>query len=117
MEEKKDEEESILNEGEAEIAIAHARRLNQSGVHASDIGVITPYSTQFSSLDSKLIIDDKIKCTILPPSSHLRLLPSTTTSIKQLIEIVTTTESFEWCCCSFLEDPKNKKARISLSHS
>ncbi|KAL7610849.1 hypothetical protein Lser_V15G10896 [Lactuca serriola] len=46
MEEKKDEEESILNEGEAEIAIAHARRLIQSGVHASDIGVITPYSAQ-----------------------------------------------------------------------
>ncbi|CAH1453576.1 unnamed protein product [Lactuca virosa] len=43
MEEKKDEEESTLNEGESEIVIAHARRLIQSGVHASDIGVITPY--------------------------------------------------------------------------
>ena len=46
MEEKKDEEESTLNEGEAEIAIAHTKRLIQSGVRASDIGIITPYSAQ-----------------------------------------------------------------------
>lgn len=46
MEEKKDEEESTLNEGEAEIAIAHAKRLIKSGVRASDIGIITPYSAQ-----------------------------------------------------------------------
>ncbi|XP_056158905.1 uncharacterized protein LOC115674698 isoform X1 [Syzygium oleosum] len=46
MEEKKDEEESTLNEGEAEVAIAHAKRLVSSGVHASDIGVITPYAAQ-----------------------------------------------------------------------
>ncbi|KAJ9563871.1 LOW QUALITY PROTEIN: hypothetical protein OSB04_009031 [Centaurea solstitialis] len=46
MEEKKDEEESTLNEGEAQIAIAHAKRLIQSGVRASDIGIITPYSAQ-----------------------------------------------------------------------
>lgn len=46
MEEKKDEEESTLNEGEADVAIAHAKRLVQSGVQASDIGIITPYAAQ-----------------------------------------------------------------------
>nr|KAJ0218238.1 hypothetical protein LSAT_V11C300114840 [Lactuca sativa] len=61
MEEKKDEEESILNEGEAEIAIAHARRLIQSGVHASDIGVITPYSAQIVLLRVLRTKDDKLK--------------------------------------------------------
>ncbi|KVI04617.1 hypothetical protein Ccrd_017065 [Cynara cardunculus var. scolymus] len=58
MEEKKDEEESTLNEGEAEIAIAHAKRLIQSGVHASDIGIITPYSAQVKTLRTK---EDKLK--------------------------------------------------------
>lgn len=46
MEEKKDEEDSTMNEGEAEVAMAHAKRLIQSGVHASDIGIITPYAAQ-----------------------------------------------------------------------
>uniref|UniRef100_A0A7N0VDF1 DNA helicase n=1 Tax=Kalanchoe fedtschenkoi TaxID=63787 RepID=A0A7N0VDF1_KALFE len=46
MPEKKDEEESTLNEGEAEVAIAHAKRLVESGVSASDIGIITPYAAQ-----------------------------------------------------------------------
>lgn len=46
MEEKKDEEESTLNEGEADVAIAHAKRLVQSGVQATDIGIITPYAAQ-----------------------------------------------------------------------
>ncbi|KAK8554236.1 hypothetical protein V6N13_073165 [Hibiscus sabdariffa] len=46
MEEKKDEEESTLNEGEAEVAISHAKRLVQAGVPASDIGIITPYAAQ-----------------------------------------------------------------------
>ncbi|XP_065628037.1 uncharacterized protein LOC136066911 [Quercus suber] len=46
MEEKKDEEDSTLNEGEAEVAMAHAKRLVQSGVQASDIGIITPYAAQ-----------------------------------------------------------------------
>lgn len=46
MEEKKDEEESTLNEGEADVAIAHANRLVQSGVQACDIGIITPYAAQ-----------------------------------------------------------------------
>lgn len=50
MEEKKDEEESTLNEGEAEVAIAHAKRLVSSGVRASDIGVITPYAAQVPDL-------------------------------------------------------------------
>ncbi|KAM5558897.1 hypothetical protein ABKV19_020516 [Rosa sericea] len=47
MEEKKDEEESTMNEGEADVAIAHAKRLIQSGVQASDIGIITPYAAQY----------------------------------------------------------------------
>lgn len=46
MEEKKDEEDSTMNEGEAEVAIAHAKRLVESGVLASDIGIITPYAAQ-----------------------------------------------------------------------
>ena len=46
MEEKKDEEDSTLNEGEAEVAIVHAKRLVQSGVQPSDIGIITPYAAQ-----------------------------------------------------------------------
>lgn len=46
MEEKKDEEDSTFNEGEAEVAISHAKRLLESGVLASDIGIITPYAAQ-----------------------------------------------------------------------
>ncbi|KAL2320789.1 hypothetical protein Fmac_029758 [Flemingia macrophylla] len=46
MEEKKDEEDSTFNEGEAEVTIAHAKRLVQSGVLPSDIGIITPYAAQ-----------------------------------------------------------------------
>jgi superfamily I DNA and/or RNA helicase len=46
MEEVKDEEESTMNEGEAAVSIAHAKLLVDSGVHASDIGIITPYSAQ-----------------------------------------------------------------------
>lgn len=48
MEEKRDEEDSTLNEGEAEVAISHAKRLVESGVRASDIGLITPYAAQVS---------------------------------------------------------------------
>ncbi|XP_024987593.1 DNA-binding protein SMUBP-2 [Cynara cardunculus var. scolymus] len=61
MEEKKDEEESTLNEGEAEIAIAHAKRLVQSGVRASDIGIITPYSAQVVLLRTLRTKEDKLK--------------------------------------------------------
>nr|XP_043623797.1 DNA-binding protein SMUBP-2 [Erigeron canadensis] len=61
MEEKKDEEESTLNEGEAEIAIAHAKRLIRSGVPASDIGIITPYSAQVVLLRMLRTNDDKLK--------------------------------------------------------
>ncbi|GJX00525.1 DNA-binding protein SMUBP-2 [Tanacetum coccineum] len=61
MEEKKDEEESTLNEGEAEIAIAHAKRLIQSGLRASDIGIITPYSAQGVSLRMLRTKEDKLK--------------------------------------------------------
>lgn len=46
MDEKKDEESSTLNEGEAAVAIAHANRLVESGVQAPNIGIITPYAAQ-----------------------------------------------------------------------
>ncbi|KAL0339631.1 UNVERIFIED_CONTAM: DNA-binding protein SMUBP-2 [Sesamum radiatum] len=50
MEEKKDEEDSTLNEGEAAVAIAHARRLVESGVQAANVGIITPYAAQVVQL-------------------------------------------------------------------
>lgn len=46
MEETKDEAESYMNEGEAKVAIAHAKKLLESGVKASDVGIITPYAAQ-----------------------------------------------------------------------
>lgn len=49
MDEKKDEEESTMNEGEAAVTIAHAKQLIESGVQASDIGIITPYAAQVQS--------------------------------------------------------------------
>ncbi|BBH07366.1 DNA-binding protein, putative [Prunus dulcis] len=61
MEEKKDEEESTLNEGEADVAIAHAKRLVQSGVQASDIGIITPYAAQVVLLRMLRSNEDKLK--------------------------------------------------------
>uniref|UniRef100_A0A5B7CBG4 DNA helicase n=1 Tax=Davidia involucrata TaxID=16924 RepID=A0A5B7CBG4_DAVIN len=61
MEEKKDEEDSTLNEGEAEVAIAHAKRLVHSGVRASDIGIITPYAAQVVVLRMMRSNEDKLK--------------------------------------------------------
>ncbi|PKI40094.1 DNA-binding protein SMUBP-2 isoform X1 [Punica granatum] len=61
MEEKKDEEESTMNEGEAEVAIAHAKRLVNDGVRASDIGIITPYAAQVVLLKILRSNEDKIK--------------------------------------------------------
>ncbi|GKV32632.1 hypothetical protein SLEP1_g41226 [Rubroshorea leprosula] len=61
MEEKKDEEDSTLNEGEAEIAISHAKRLTQSGVLASEIGIITPYAAQVVLLKMLRSNEDKLK--------------------------------------------------------
>lgn len=61
MEEKKDEEESTLNEGEAEVAMAHAKRLVLSGVQASDIGIITPYNAQVVLLKMMKSNEDKLK--------------------------------------------------------
>ncbi|XP_009785579.1 uncharacterized protein [Nicotiana sylvestris] len=61
MEEKKDEEDSTLNEGEAEVAIAHAKRLVESGVRASDIGLITPYAAQVVFLKKLKSNEDKLK--------------------------------------------------------
>lgn len=61
MEEKKDEEDSTMNEGEAEVAISHAKRLVDSGVQASDIGIITPYAAQVVLLKMMKNNDDKLK--------------------------------------------------------
>ncbi|GMI70966.1 hypothetical protein like AT2G03270 [Hibiscus trionum] len=61
MEEKKDEEESTLNEGEAEVAISHAKRLVQAGVPASNIGIITPYAAQVVLLKMLKSNEDKLK--------------------------------------------------------
>ncbi|KAK9726065.1 hypothetical protein RND81_05G187700 [Saponaria officinalis] len=61
MEEKKDEEDSTLNEGEAEVAMAHARRLVESGVRASDIGIITPYNAQVVTLRLLRSNEEKLK--------------------------------------------------------
>ncbi|OIV92335.1 hypothetical protein TanjilG_10545 [Lupinus angustifolius] len=61
MEEKKDEEDSTLNEGEAEVAMAHANRLVQSGVLPSDIGIITPYAAQVVLLKMLRNNDDRLK--------------------------------------------------------
>ncbi|KAI4341304.1 hypothetical protein MLD38_026040 [Melastoma candidum] len=61
MEEKRDEEESTFNEGEADVAIAHAKALLTSGVGASDIGIITPYAAQVVLLKMLKSKDDKLK--------------------------------------------------------
>ncbi|XP_047264353.1 DNA-binding protein SMUBP-2 isoform X6 [Capsicum annuum] len=61
MEEKKDEEDSTLNEGEAEVAIVHAKRLVESGVQASDIGLITPYAAQVVFLKTLKSYVEKLK--------------------------------------------------------
>ncbi|XP_026414991.1 DNA-binding protein SMUBP-2 isoform X2 [Papaver somniferum] len=61
MEEKKDEEDSTMNEGEADVAIAHAKRLIESGVRASDIGIITPYAAQVVLLRMIRNKEDKLK--------------------------------------------------------
>ncbi|KAK4783285.1 hypothetical protein SAY86_007659 [Trapa natans] len=61
MEEKKDEEESTMNEGEAEVAIAHAKRLVNDGVRASDIGIIAPYAAQVVLLKMLRGNENKIK--------------------------------------------------------
>ncbi|CAL5341014.1 unnamed protein product [Camellia sinensis] len=63
MEEKKDEEDSRMNEGEAEVAITHAKRLVQSGVQASDIGIISPYAAQVVLLKMMRSNEDKLKDT------------------------------------------------------
>ncbi|KAG9449471.1 hypothetical protein H6P81_009436 [Aristolochia fimbriata] len=59
MEEKKDEEGSSLNEGEAAVAISHAKRLVESGVPSCDIGIITPYAAQVVQL--KMLRSNNIK--------------------------------------------------------
>ncbi|KAJ4835089.1 hypothetical protein Tsubulata_049077 [Turnera subulata] len=61
MEEKKDEEDSTMNEGEAEVAVAHVKRLIQSGVQSSDIGIITPYAAQVVLLKILRSKDAKLK--------------------------------------------------------
>ncbi|KAK9123484.1 hypothetical protein Sjap_013086 [Stephania japonica] len=61
MEEKKDEEDSTMNEGEADVAIAHARRLTKSGVQPSNIGIITPYAAQVVLLKMIRSKDNRLK--------------------------------------------------------
>ncbi|XP_015691310.1 DNA-binding protein SMUBP-2 isoform X2 [Oryza brachyantha] len=61
MEEVKDEEESTMNEGEAAVSIAHAKLLVESGVHASEIGIITPYAAQVTCLKMMRNKDTKLK--------------------------------------------------------
>uniref|UniRef100_A0A0E0GQ61 DNA helicase n=1 Tax=Oryza nivara TaxID=4536 RepID=A0A0E0GQ61_ORYNI len=61
MEEVKDEEESTMNEGEAAVSIAHAKLLVESGVRASDIGIITPYAAQVTCLKMMRNEDTKLK--------------------------------------------------------
>ncbi|XP_014495935.1 DNA-binding protein SMUBP-2 isoform X2 [Vigna radiata var. radiata] len=61
MEEKKDEEDSTFNEGEAEVTVAHAKRLVQSGVLPSDIGIITPYAAQVVLLKILKNKEDRLK--------------------------------------------------------
>lgn len=47
MEEASDEvSDSKRNQGEAQVALAHAQRLVALGVAPHDIGIITPYSAQ-----------------------------------------------------------------------
>ncbi|KAG0596165.1 hypothetical protein M758_UG230200 [Ceratodon purpureus] len=58
MEEKKDEADSSMNEGEARVAVAHAKRLIEAGVSPGDIGIITPYSAQVGLL-RELRLEDK----------------------------------------------------------
>ncbi|XP_052147153.1 uncharacterized protein LOC127766128 isoform X2 [Oryza glaberrima] len=60
MEEVKDEE-STMNEGEAAVSIAHAKLLVESGVRASDIGIITPYAAQVTCLKMMRNKDTKLK--------------------------------------------------------
>ncbi|KAH1069927.1 hypothetical protein GLYMA_03G139000v4 [Glycine max] len=61
MEEKKDEEDSTFNEGEAEVTVTHAKRLVQSGVLPSDIGIITPYAAQVVLLKMLKNKEDQLK--------------------------------------------------------
>lgn len=61
MEEKKDEEESTMNEGEAAVAIAHSMRLIKSGVPASEVGIITPYAAQVVLLKVLRSKESKLK--------------------------------------------------------
>lgn len=47
MEEAADEDsDSKRNEGEAQVTLAHARRLVSAGIRPEDIGIITPYNAQ-----------------------------------------------------------------------
>lgn len=49
MEEVKEEEGgSLMNPGEAEVAISHVKQLLSAGLKAEDVGIITPYRAQVS---------------------------------------------------------------------
>lgn len=64
MEEKKDEEDSTMNEGEAKVALAHAKRLVESGVSSMDIGIITPYAAQVNTLSKAAHKPVKCSCVL-----------------------------------------------------
>jgi len=60
MEEEKDEADSTMNDGEARVAIEHAKRLIEGGVQPGDIGIITPYSAQVGLLKGMRGEDKKL---------------------------------------------------------
>ncbi len=62
--------ESKLNRGEAEVAIAHVQRLLDSGMKASEIGVITPYAAQVGVL--RELRSEKLKVPVAATGTSLK---------------------------------------------
>lgn len=70
MDEKKDEEDSTLNEGEAAVALRHAKRLVESGLNPSDIGIITPYAAQVFVISSFIFLVNHFICKLMGEVSN-----------------------------------------------
>ncbi|XP_073107835.1 uncharacterized protein [Elaeis guineensis] len=93
MEEKKDED-STMNEGEAAVTITHAKRLVESGVNASDIGIITPYAAQMLSVVANLSMISLLTsqwlfvCVCVCKVTYLKMMRSKEDSLKD-VEIST----------------------------
>jgi len=73
MEEEKDDEGITMNEGEMTVALAHEKRLAESGVDSSNIGIITSYTAQVGL--SKIMRSNEMKvlnvtCTYRDPISQ-----------------------------------------------